>query len=451
MKKHIFRSLVCVFLCLLFLCSHVTLPVSAAEVQIPETNEALAVCFYHVNSQSTVISKNEDTLLPAASTVKVMSGLLFCEQLSHRRAESVVVTKEMLSGIVGHSLGLREGQVLTVEELLYAAICGSYNDAVSVLAHVTSQSTERFVERMNERAKELGANKTVFTDPIGTADSSLTTANELLQISLAAYQNALYMQICGTSSYYLPSLSKTVKNRNQMIEGSNSNAGYTHYNSKCNGMSAGSTARGGDCIVASATNGKESYICILLNCGESDINDQKNNFSYILANRLINWAYKTYTYLDVISPETVVCKIPVTVSDMTTELEVKPKQTVSCYLPSSAEIGKEITYSIRLTHTTLEAPIAEGTFVGYVAILYNGEIIDTVPLYTVGSAERSSFVSSLKSIQALTKNRKFVSGAIFFVVVLLAWLVGEYLFARYRRRRWNKYFSNKLDMTKRRK
>ena len=451
MKKHISRSLVCVFLCLLFLCSSITLPVSAEEVQIPQTTEAAAVCFYHVNSQSTVISKNGDTLLPAASTVKIMSGLLFCEQLAHRRAESIFITEEMVKGVVGHSLGNLAGKVMTVEELLYAAICGSYNDAVSILAYVTAQTHEGFVERMNERAKELGAEKTVFTDPIGTADASLTTANELLKIALTAYQNELYMQICGASSYYIASLSQSIKNRNQMIEGTSPNAGYTHYNSKCNGMSAGSTARGGDCIVASATNGKESYICVLLNCGESDINDQKNNFSYIVANRLINWAYETYTYLDVISPETVVCTIPITVSDLTTELEVRTNQTISCYLPSSAEIGKEITYSIRLTHTTLEAPVKEGTFVGYVAILYNGDIIGTVPLYTVGNAERSGFISSLKSIQALTKNRRFVSGAVFFVVVLIAWLVGEYLYARYRRRRWNKYFSNKLDMTKRRK
>lgn len=449
MKKHVFQSLICVLLCLLFLFPYMVIPTSAAEPALPDTKEALAVSFYHVNSNSTVISKNGDTLLPAASTVKLMSGLLFCEQLAHRRTERVYITKEMVSGVVGHSLGLSEGNELTIEELLYAAICGSYNDAVQVLAHITAQSTEQFVERMNARAKELGAEKTVFTDPIGTADSSLTTANELLKIALAAYQNELYMQICGTGNYYMTSLSKSIKNRNQMIEGSNSNAGYTHYNEKCNGMSAGSTSRGGDCIVASATNGKESYICILLNCGESNVNDQKNNYSYIVANRLINWAYDTYVYLDVISPETVICTIPVTVSDVITEVEVRTDRTVSCYLPSTAKIGEDITYSIRLTHTTLEAPVASGTFVGYVAILYQGEIIETVPLYTTQDAERSSFVSSLKAIQALTKNRRFVAGAVFFVVVLVAWLLGEYLYARYRRRRWNKYFSNKLNMRRR--
>ena len=214
-------------------------------------------------------------------------------------------------------------------------------------------------------------------------------------------------------------------------------------------MNVGSTASGGDCVVASATNGQESYLCIVLGCEESET--VVHNQAYILSNNLINWVYRTYVYLDIITPDTVVCTSPVSVSDMTSQVEVKSNQTLSYYLPATATVGKEIQYSIRLTQTELEAPVKEGIFVGYVAVIYQDEIIGTVPLYTAGSAERSGFVSNLKIIQALTKNRPFLAGSIFFLVVLTAWIIIEAIAQRQRHRRWDKYFSNKIDTTKRRK
>lgn len=447
MKKRIGTSVLCLFLCLLFVLQMLCLPLTAAEdLEMPDTGAAKAAYLYHVEHGTAIIANNETALLPAASTVKVLSGLLFCELLSERGNELVRITKEMVWGVTGHRLGLSDGDVLSITELLYAAVCGSYNDAFAVLAQLSGTSTEGFVKLMNQRAAEIGVEKSVFTDPIGTADFSLTTAAELAKIAAVAYQNELYTSICKTAKYYITSLSKNISNRNEMIVATTTNK---HYNNKCNGMSVGSTTMGGDCIVASFTNGRESYIAVVLGCAESDSAAQ--NMAYTIAGTMADWVYATYTDLDIISPETVVCKIPVTVSDMTTEVEVKTNQTLTAYLPSTVEIGREITYSIRLTHTELEAPVAEGMFVGYVAVLYNGEIIDTLPLYTAGTAERSSFVSSLKAIQALFRDRRVVAGVIFFLVVLIAWIAVEALWIRHNHRRWNKYFSSKIDTTKRKK
>lgn len=445
MKKQAIATL-CLILSLLLLSNLLLLPISA-NTSVPDAGAAKSVYFYHVESNSKVFAQNENALLPAASTVKILSGLIFCESLSAHLRETVIVTDEMIAGVMGHrSKFIKVGTRMSVQDLLYCAITASYNDAYQILAHVTAGSSKDFLKLMNTRAVELGAKSSTFLDLIGTADASFTTAAEMALIAQAAYQNELYMRCCGEDEYYLQSVGAVIYNRNEMIEANNTNK---HYNSKCNGMNAGSTANGGDCVVASATNGKESYICVVLGCEESETVD--NNQAYILTNALINWVYKTYTYMDVLSPKDVVCTIPVTVSDMISEIEVKTDQTISYYLPSTVSVGKEITYSIRLSNTELEAPVKEGTFVGYVAVLYQGEIIGTAPLYTAGSAERSSFVSNLKAIQSLTKNRAFMAGAIFFVVVLLGWVITEYLLVRYRHRRWNKYFSHKIDTTKRRK
>ena len=80
---------------------------------------------------------------------------------------------------------------------------------------------------------------------------------------------------------------------------------------------------------------------------------------------------------------------------------------------------------------------------GYVAAIYQGEIIGTVPLETAGSAERSGFVSRLLSIRNLTGSRRVRAGVIFFLVCLTAWIVTETLIRRRRKNRWNQYFSSR--------
>ena len=129
----------------------------------------------------------------------------------------------------------------------------------------------------------------------------------------------------------------------------------------------------------------------------------------------------------------------------TSVVEVKTHETLSCYLPKDLEIGVDITYSIRLMYSSLEAPVSEGTFVGYVAVLWNDQTLGTIPLYTAGAAERSGFVSALMNIRALTESRVFCAGAIFFAVTLVAWIVTEYVIILRKRHKWDKYFSEKMN------
>jgi D-alanyl-D-alanine carboxypeptidase len=207
-------------------------------------------------------------------------------------------------------------------------------------------------------------------------------------------------------------------------------------------MNAGTTDRAGNCVVTLAQEDGQTYLCIVLGGMEAE----NVNYGYSITNRLINWVYSTYSYMEVISPDTVVCTVPVTVSDMVKEIEVKTTESLSCRLPAGLVLGEDITYSIRLLHTILEAPVTEGTFMGYVAILYDGRVLGTVPLYTAGNVERSNIISSLMSIQSLTQNRKILSGSIFFLVVLVTWIITENVIAARRRHKWDKYFSRKLRL-----
>ena len=431
----IFIRILSVLLCVLMI-GFGAVPVFALEDNTPSLDSVASLLFYHPQTDTTVLSKNESMPLPAGSTVKLLSGLLLCELLADRLDDTVYVTKSMVESSDGYRYHLKAGDQYSVKDLLYLALCGSYNDAFDVLTLFVTDSKESFLKLMTQRALSLGTTQSSFLDVSGIMDNSQTTAEDLLRIALAAQNNELYMQLTSTLRYKLAD-GTTIKNRNELISSN------TYYNAYCKGMSAGSTPRAGNCVITAVDNGKEQYLCVALG-GEDGENEE--NLGYQTVNTLIKWVYATYSYIEVINPDTPVCTIPVTVSDLTTEIEVRTNTSLSCYLPAGVEIGKDITYSIRLIYTSLEAPVAEGEMVGYVAILWSGKTLGTVPLYTAGSAERSSFVSSLKSIQALTEGRVFRAAAIFFVITFTGCTVTEYIILRRRRHKWDKYFSDKLAL-----
>lgn len=435
------RTLLCMGLCLLLLlCPLSVFAEESNSLPMPSLDDAETVYLMHLSGGMVICEKNASAVIDAGAMAKLMAGYLACRELEKDRSQTIVITSEMLSTkLVGYfRFNLEEGDVIRVDQLLYLAVCGGYNDAFDVLAYLVSGSVDAFVALMNSEAAALGLTNTFFSDPTGIDDSSRTTASELAVIAKKAYEHDLYRTVCSTSQYRLSTQtidSTTVKNRNELISSTK------YYNAKCKGLCVGSTDRAGNCVVTVAEHNGEAYLSIVM--GGADKDDV--NAAYTLTDTLVEWVFKAYSYMEVITPETVVCTIPVTVSDLTSEVEVRVTESLSCLLYGGAEIGKDVTYSIRLLHTELEAPFTEGTFVGYVAIIYENQILGTLPLYTAQGAERSSFIGSLKAIQALTQNRPLMAGIIFFLVVLTGWIIAENVIKAKRHHKWDKYFSDKMD------
>lgn len=407
-------------------------PITAHAEEVTVTDDAEAIYFVHLGRDDVLFSKNESGICYAASTGKILAGLILCEYFENRLNEPVEITNDMISDSAGYRLGLKVGDTLWVEDLLYAALCGSYNDAYDALACYLMGTKEIFVTEMNARAAALGATATKFSDVSGIDDNSKTTAVDLAKIASAAYQNPLYMTVCDAKQYTIvnsnESLNKTIRNRNDLV--------FQH--SKCHGMNAGETARGGKCVITVAKYGEETFLCIIL--GVPSEKDQ-----YALAKSLVNQIPKNYSSLTVLTPETALGYVPVEHSDLKNEIRLCVKESLTCYLPIGAEIGRDITYSIRLDAPILQAPITPDTQVGHVAVIYKGKTIGTLPLYTAEGAEYSFFVAMMDGISDTLTGRVFLSGAIFFVVGLTAWIVAECVIARRKRHKWDKYFSEKMN------
>lgn len=428
-----------VLLCVLLLVVSLPIGARAEAATLPSTANADAVSLWHIESGRSVGGQNAAVRRPAGASVKLLSGLVACERLGLMLEERVEIRAEMIAGSGGRTFKLQAGDTYTWRDLLILALCGSYNDAYDVIAYRIGNGetvgAASFVELLNARARELGATSTVVGDASGLADNSYTTAEDLTLIARAAAENALYSYFVGLTGETL-STGEEVWNRNTLVR-SASLGGAT-----CGGMCVGETASAGVTLIVLAKKEHDSYLLVLMG-----VTDQAGNASESAANSLastlIRWGYTNYKNTEILSPSVTVCDLPVTVSDMTDEVAVRPCESLWAYLPTGATLGEDVRISLRLNCEELEAPVTEGTPVGYAAVIYDGQVIGTVALETAGSAERSGFMSSLLSIKRLTKSRRAKAGLIFFLVCMTVWIGGE-TYLKYRTKaKWRQYYSSR--------
>lgn len=440
MKRFLCQAITCALLVAMLLSlGNISVVAEDAVESFPDVSKASAVYFYHMESGRLMGAENETAELPAGTTVRLLSGLIFCERLKDRLSQYVSIESYMIRETEGYfGYGLEAGEVYTVEQLLYLSVCGGCNDAFYVLASVLGDGNiQTFVDDMNRRAEDIGATRTIVTDPSGILDSSTTTAFDLFEIAKVTVENSLYMAISG-SVFYDVSANRRIENRNALISSAQEKGKY--YNGYCRGLCAGKTDRGGWSVVTLSENGNDRYLCVVLGGAEGE-NSEK--YGYVIANRLIQWGYDNYCYLEVLNPDVLICTIPVEVSDLADSVEVKAAESVFFYLPAGAT--EDVQLNIRLLYETLEAPVTSGTHVGYVAIIYQGEILGTAALYTVEDVPRSEFVGGLTRIRKLTESRAARAGLVFFTVALVGWILTEYFIKRAKHRKWDRYFSEKID------
>lgn len=224
------------------------IPAAAAYLMDPETGDVL-------------YSKNPEQALPMASTTKIMTAIVTMENASLQ--DSVTISENAVS--VGESSAwLGKGEILTVEQLLYALLVQSANDAAVALAEYVGGSEEVFVEMMNERAGELGAENTHFGNPHGLDQAGhYTTARDLAVIAAWAMEKPLFREIVKSNGYQIPwpghPFPRVLENHDKLLKM------YPY----ATGIKTGYTLGAGKCLVGSAANDERELISVVLNGGDS--------------------------------------------------------------------------------------------------------------------------------------------------------------------------------------
>lgn len=223
---------------------------------IPPEISARSALVYDLTTSKILYEKNSKERLPMASITKIMTAIIGLE--NEKKDNEYLVTKENLVG--ENSMGLSEGEVLTLEELLYGLMLNSGNDAAETLASNYPQGRDKFIEAMNNKVRALGLSDTNFTNPTGLEGDGrqYTTAYDLLVITKYAMRFPLFRRIVAAFNHYIP---KTETHKEYFLE--NETNLLTSYPGVF-GVKTGYTPEAGLCLVTYLRYERHELIGIIL-------------------------------------------------------------------------------------------------------------------------------------------------------------------------------------------
>ena len=313
--------------------------------------------------------KNADEPLPPASVTKIMSLLLVMEAIDSGtlKYSDNVSTSAYASSMGGSQVYLKEGEIMTVEELIKCVVVASANDATVALAEHIAGSEEAFVARMNERASELGMKNTHFENTNGLDDSVTNHLTSSRDIAIMSRELIKHEKILEFSSIWMDTI------RDGAFGLTNTNRLIRFYKG-ANGLKTGSTSKALFCMSATAKRDGMQLIAVIMGAPTRDIRNEE-------AKKMLDFGFANYTVYEKEEETFENIKLLGGTENMC-ELYCPPFSTV---IEKSGKGNVEICYELP---EFLEAPISKGEAIGKVNFVLNGEKIGEVDILAKDNINR---------------------------------------------------------------
>ncbi|MDY3224798.1 MAG: D-alanyl-D-alanine carboxypeptidase family protein [Candidatus Faecousia sp.] len=297
-----------------------------------------------------LFERNPDERSLIASTTKIMTALIVCEQCNV--LDRMRIPKEAV-GIEGSSMYLQEGEVLTLQELLYGLMLSSGNDAAVALAIYCGGTVEGFAELMNDKARSLGLTDTHFENPNGLdSPGHYSTARDLAKLASYAMENPIFYKTVSTRNVTVGQ--RYLTNHNKLLwrlEGAD-------------GVKTGFTKAAGRILVSSATRQGRRIIGVTIDAPD-DWNDHcqllNEGFSRFQVRKVVS-AGECVGTLEVLGGEK--CRVQVLAAE-DFSYALAPEEHPQTVLP-----GAGFVY----------APAVEGADAGYAYVLIEGNAVGKFPV-----------------------------------------------------------------------
>lgn len=306
-----------------------------------------------------LVEKQADERALIASTTKIMTALIICEQCNV--LDRVRIPKEAV-GIEGSSLYLQEGEILTVQELLYGLMLRSGNDAATALAIYCGGTVEGFAQLMNDKAHRLGMQGSHFENPHGLdSPNHYSTARDMAVLAAHAMENPIFARTVSAKSVTCGN--RQLQNHNKLLwrlEGAD-------------GVKTGYTKAAGRILVSSVTRQGRRLVAVTMNAPD-DWNDHiqmhENGFEKYILTQLIQ------------------------TGDCVGELEIAGGTAGSVKLLAledfSYPLEEDETPEFVLQGTGfVYAPVVQGKQAGYLHICINGNSVGKIPVAFGETVEQS--------------------------------------------------------------
>ena len=375
------KKLISVLLCIIMMMTMSVIAFAEEENAVTDNLSAKSAILMEISSGQVLLSKNPDEKLPPASITKIMTLLLVMEAIDSGKItlEDTVTTSRNASSKGGSQIWLKEGEQMTVHELIKATAVASANDASTALGEYIAGDEMTFVAMMNSRAAELGMVNTNFENCSGlddTAENHYTTARD---IAIMSCELMKHERIKEYTTIWMDSL------RNGETELVNTNRLVRFYEGTT-GLKTGTTSKAGYCISATAQRNGMELVAVVL--GSDNSNERFED-----AKTLLSWGFSNY---EIYTPQvdlSLITDVSVLYGEQTS---ISP--VISKISPILIKKGTQKKINQRIDMCIdVEAPVEKGQTLGTVYFECDGKTLATCPLKSENKVERRSvfFVFSM--------------------------------------------------------
>lgn len=334
-----------------------------------------ACILIEASSGKILYEKNSNQVRYPASTTKIMTAILVLENCE--LTDVATVSRNAIHSIPPDYVmcNIKEGEELTIEQLLNVLLIFSANDAAVVLAEHVSGSVSKFADLMNEKAKEIGCKNTHFVNPNGIHHKDhVSTAYDLALMGQYAMKNSTFRAIVKKTQYTLPATNKysktdrTFKTTNDLLIKNTSTSKSNYYYPDATGVKTGYTGEAGNCLVAAAKKNNMEVISVVLG---ADFTKEGLSEKFLDTIALLDYAFDHYAIQTLQEKNAVLREVVVSsATEETQNLKVLVKDNIETLIEKNADTE---TLKPEISINKLKAPISAGSTVGTITYTIDGK------------------------------------------------------------------------------
>ncbi|GAX88712.1 D-alanyl-D-alanine carboxypeptidase family protein [Effusibacillus lacus] len=354
--------------------SMIAAPRPAVAAEGPDIQAPVAL-LVDIKSGQYLYAKGENDKRFPASTTKIMTMLLTLEAVKsgQKKMTDIVPVPLEAYNIEGSSVWLDPKEKFTVKEMLEFVAVPSGNDASTALAIFIAGSEQAFVQKMNEKAKELGMNATHFANSNGLhhPDHYTTAADLAILARELITKHPEILEMTRIKSFEIRGGKNKIENTNLLIgkyEG-------------MDGLKTGFTDEAGYCLVSTAERGGNRLIGVILGA-KSDLQRQEDT------TKLLDYGYKNFSFKKVAEKGKPVAEKAIVVNAVKPEVEAAPAQD----LYVAVKNGEEQAVQTKYVWHQVEAPFGKGQILGQLQQVKDGKVLSSVDLVSTQEVEKGSWL-----------------------------------------------------------
>ncbi|MBQ7937857.1 MAG: D-alanyl-D-alanine carboxypeptidase [Oscillospiraceae bacterium] len=392
-------------------------------------------------SGNVLFEQNPHQRMYPAELTQIMTAIIVIENIDAVGGWTAEAAYEMSTqnflyenrhGIV--STGMLAGNVFTADELFHAMVIASGYDAAMTLAKLIAGGQDAFVELMNQKAIEIGARETNFTNCHGLHDTAnYTTAYDMYLISRYAMSLDKFKETVSKTAYTCEA-TDTHKKLTWNTDNGLLASGNAHYYSPVTGIKSGYSAEIGRNVSSYAE--YEGFSYYQVNMGAPFELDEGYNLALKNAKDLYVWAFTEFEVKTIVEAGSQIGEVPLELAWQKDHLQLMISETYRVLLPIDIDVAS-ITYEYDVPEV-VEAPIEKGETIGKLNFYHSGEVIGSVPLVSAEDVEQSELLSGLKNFSDMTRSFWFKFIVITFFI-LVALYVALMIIRNYNHRKYGNF------------